>query len=226
MPFSLLKGFLPNRPVPTRVLRGPFRGAVIVMNPRDSLRKIFGVYEHELNSWIEQALRRVNRVLDVGANDGYFTFGCAAAFHRLGKKGSIISFEPQPDMMLRETLKTQNSDNVKIEIVEKFVGRSTDQTMMVALDDVAVADKKNTLVKVDVEGAEIDVIAGAASWMDASNLFLIEVHQQPFLKVINDQFAARGHKLRQLDQRPLPLLGREKRSEVNYWLVSDLDAGR
>lgn len=194
------------------------------MNPRDSLRKVFGVYEHELNSWIEEALRRVNRVLDVGANDGYFTFGCAAAFRRLGKAGSIISFEPQPDMTLQESLKTQNSDGIKIEIIQKFVGRSTDKEMMISLDDVPITDKKNTLVKIDVEGAEIDVIAGAASWMDASNLFLIEVHQQPFLKVINEQFAARGHKLKQLDQRPIPVLGRENRSESNYWLVSDLNA--
>ena len=69
--------------------RGPFRGACIVINPRDSLRKILGVYEHELNPWLEQALRRVTRVLDVGANDGYFTFGCAAAFQRLGKTGEM-----------------------------------------------------------------------------------------------------------------------------------------
>jgi hypothetical protein len=62
----------------TRIWRGPFRSARIVMNPRNSLRKIFGLYEHELNDWLEQALRWVSRVVDVGANDGYFTFGSAA----------------------------------------------------------------------------------------------------------------------------------------------------
>ena len=39
-----------------RIWRGPFRGARIVMKPRDSLRKILGLYEHELNPWLEQAL--------------------------------------------------------------------------------------------------------------------------------------------------------------------------
>jgi hypothetical protein len=75
---ALFASLLPNQPKLMRIMRGPFRGAVVVMNPRNSMRKAFGVYEHELNSWLEQVLRRVTRVLDIGANDGYFTFGCAA----------------------------------------------------------------------------------------------------------------------------------------------------
>ena len=95
MSFSAFKQLLPNKPVRLRVLRGPFRGARIVMTPRNSMRKILGLYEWELNAWLVQALHRVTRVLDVGANDGYFTFGCAAAFRRLGNAGEIIAFEPQ-----------------------------------------------------------------------------------------------------------------------------------
>ena len=75
MSFDILRRLLPNHPVPTRIWRGPFRGAHIVMNPRCSQRKAFGLYEHENNRWVDTALRRVSRVLDVGANDGYFTFG-------------------------------------------------------------------------------------------------------------------------------------------------------
>ena len=66
---SLMKRALPGRPVPMRIWRGPFRGARVVMNPRESLRKALGLYEHELNGWLETALGRVSRVLDVGAND-------------------------------------------------------------------------------------------------------------------------------------------------------------
>src|SRR5690348_8664504 len=92
---TFFASLLPNQPKPIRILRGPFRGAVVLMNPRTSMRKIFGIYEYELNSWLQQVLPCVARVLDVGANDGYFTFGCAAAFRRLGKAGEIIAFEPQ-----------------------------------------------------------------------------------------------------------------------------------
>ena len=37
-------------------------------------------------------------------------------------------------------------------------------------------------------------------------------------------FAAHGLNLSQVNQRPLPILGREHRDEANWWLVSDLGA--
>jgi hypothetical protein len=83
MLISALKRLIPGRSMSTRILCGPFRGATICMNPRDNLRKIFGLYEHELNDWLTCVLQRLDTVLVVGANDCYFTFGCAAAFRRL-----------------------------------------------------------------------------------------------------------------------------------------------
>src|SRR6266700_5250364 len=124
MAFDALKFFLPDHPVLTRIWRGPFRGARIAMNPRNSLRKILGPYERELNAWLAQALPRVTRVLDVGANDGYFTFGCAAAFRRLGKAGEIIAFEPQARhvAILRKSVVVQIGTLVRFEIVQAAVG--------------------------------------------------------------------------------------------------------
>ena len=75
---------------------------------------------------------------------------------------------------------------------------------------------------VDVEGAEIDVMLGAQSWMDPSNLFLIEVHKGSYLATLKNMFAERGLVLMQVGQKPLPLLGREQREFNNWWLVSDL----
>jgi hypothetical protein len=212
----------------TRIWRGPFRGARIVMNPRDSLRKIFGLYEHELNNWLEQALRRVSRVIDVGANDGYFTFGSAAAFRRLGKTGEIIACEAQDRhvAILRESVALQAQTGIRFEIVHALVGRElkpgiiTLDSLQAAIDDPN--DKVSTLVKIDVEGAEVDVIAGGRSWLQPFNLFVIEVHQERFLDPLRDLFAERGLRLVQVDQRPLLLLGREAREEKNWWLVSDI----
>lgn len=221
MAFSFIKSLLPDKPVPTRILRGPFRGARIVMNPRESLRKVFGLYEHELNAWLDHALKRVTRVLDVGANDGYFCFGCAAAFHRLGIKGTITAFEPQDvhAATLRESVAAQKWRDVSIEIVQAMVGCEAREGMT-TLDALPVDDRRRTLIKIDVEGAEVDVVAGAQSWMDSSNLFVIEVHREDYLELLTKQFAAHGHELRRVDQRPLPLLGREVRDAANWWLVS------
>lgn len=193
-----------------------------MMNPQHSLRKVFGLYEHELNHWLDRALPRVDLVLDVGANDGYFTFGCAAAFHRMNKKSEIIGFEPQAVhvSMLRNSIAAQNASAVGINIIHAFVGRQPGESMT-TLDSLPVTGRENTLIKIDVEGAEMEVIAGAASWITPSNFFLIEVHEQAFLQKIRNTFAGQGCPLMQVDQHPLPLLGREMRSKDNWWLVSN-----
>jgi hypothetical protein len=226
---SALKRVLPNRAMPLRIWRGPFRGARIVMNPRNSLRKVFGLYEHELNHWLERALRRVNRVLDVGANDGYFTFGCAAAFRRLGKSGEIIAFEPGTLQieMLHRSAAAQQSPSVRFSIFHTLVGRNA-RTGTVCLDEVncapgTVDSGLSTLIKIDVEGDEVEVIEGARSWLKPSNLFVIEIHTQSLLNQIQKIFTSSGLNLIEVNQKPIPLFGRETREVQNWWLVSRLD---
>lgn len=216
--------------MPTRIWLGPFRGARIVLNPRDSLRKISGLYEHELNKWLEAALGRVERVIDVGANDGYFTFGCVAAFRRLEKRGAIVAFEPQMQHVrqLQASAAELKDAAVDVQIVEQLVGCEVraDMTTLDALTGPfsGAQPRTNTLIKIDVEGSEMDVIAGAESWLHPSNAFLIEVHAAAFLDPLKKGFATRGLRLRQINQRPLPFLGRESREQENWWLVSDFTA--
>lgn len=220
MLFRSLKSVLPNRPVPMRIWRGPLRGGRAVMNPRNSLRKVFGLYEHELNEWLESALRLTNRVIDVGANNGYFTFGCAAAFRRLQKRSEIVAFEPDAEHFrtLSESLNSQPSGLVEFKLIQSFVG-ANESVGSKTLDSIQ-GDRQNTLIKIDVEGAEEDVLAGANSWLCERNYFLIEVHKEHFLESIPRLFKSHGLTLDQINQRPLKLLGREMRDEQNWWLVS------
>src|SRR6185436_10907830 len=166
-----------------------FRGARVVMNPRESLRKALGLYEHELNGWLEQALGRVTRVLDVGANDGYFTFGCAAAFARQHRQGEIIGFEPQTQHVvpLRSAAALPRPGAIRIDIIQTLVGAEV-RDGMTTLDTLLTSDRRNTLIKIDVEGAEEEVIAGATTWLDPSNLFLIEVHRRPLIDRLRNIF--------------------------------------
>ncbi len=218
---QLIKRALPDRAYPMRVVRGPFRGARVMMNPRVSLRKAFGLYEHELNAWLERALDQVSRVLDVGANDGYFTFGCAAALHRRGREASIVAFEPQRRHVEQLAAAARHHvPGIDIEIIPAMVGKVAGEGTTTL--DARQGERDRTLIKIDVEGAEVDVIEGAQSWLRPSNLFLIEVHRRPYLDVLVQRFASRGLALVRVDQRPLPVLGREARDAENWWLVSKL----
>src|SRR6185503_4007864 len=92
---ALIKSVLPNREMPLPILTGPFRGATVQLHPRHALRKVLGLYEHELNGWLAAVLPKVGAVIDIGANEGYFTLGCAAAFRRLKKQGEVLAYEPE-----------------------------------------------------------------------------------------------------------------------------------
>jgi hypothetical protein len=227
-----LKNLLPDRPVATRIWCGPFRGARIVMNPRHSLRKVFGLYERELNRWLNEALSRVETVIDVGANDGYFAFGCAAAFHRLKKRGRILAFEPNEKAYMQllaserhRQLSEDSVTNININI-ERHSAGSTESAQSTTLDALAregsVIQLQRALIKIDVDGAECDVIDGASRWLSESNLFLIEVHREIDVSAIQARFAREGLQLDCIHQRPLPILGREHRQKENCWLVSRL----
>lgn len=222
MSFSSLKKLLPNRDLPVPILKGPFRGAVVCMNPRYSLRKVFGLYEHELNPWLSKVLPHVGTVLDVGANDGYFTFGCAAALQRLNRPASIIAFEPQEIhfRQLQASLQRLSLESVQISLRQTYVGKRPGPNMTM-LDELT-PPRCPALIKIDVEGAEVDVLEGASRWLKPQNYFLIEVHQENYLSLLKAKFSTIGITLLQQNQIALPLLGRETRDEKNWWLISQL----
>jgi hypothetical protein len=206
------------------ILAGPFRGGAFYGNPHNSMRKILGLYEHELTGWIERALRSSRMVIDAGANDGYFTLGSAAALRRLKKPVRVIGVDPDATSLHRLGIARERNgySAQEIQLIPKFVGVGDGGEFM-SLDNLPeAADPTGALIKIDVEGWEIDVIAGAQRWLNPGNLFLIEVHKREFLDQLRSTFNGKGLELDLIEQRPVPLLGREQRSEENWWLVSRL----
>jgi hypothetical protein len=231
MALSFLKSLLPNRSLPLPILWGPFQGAVIQLQPRIALRKVMGVYEHELHDWLKQVLPQITMVLDVGANDGYFTFGCEKVLRELGKPACILAFEPVPECLhdLHITLANCPPSAVTVELLNCYVG-AVNQGDTTTLDEIAQTyaiphASDRALIKIDVEGVELDVLAGASHWLQPQHFFLIEVHEASFLTIITDLFAKQGITLKQVNQRPLPILGQGPRSPFNWWLVSDFNPG-
>jgi FkbM family methyltransferase len=143
---------------------------------------------------MDSLLKPGAKFVDVGAHLGYFTI---VALH-LGRVGRVVSFEPDPlsYRMLAENVraaKPQVPIDIRQEAVGAFCGRvsfaagcdvnahvgrgsSVVYVPQVRLDDLNL--KPPLLIKVDVEGAEIDVLRGAGSLMSplADVAWIIEVH--------------------------------------------------
>jgi FkbM family methyltransferase len=129
---------------------------------------------------------------DIGANVGFFTL---IAARLVGPGGWVRSFEPHPETaeVLQHNLTVNNFENV--EIVRAAVGAEPGtgkiagnmpltfhladegvEVPVVTLDEV-VASYPPTLIKIDVEGAEIDVLKGAEqTLLEYRPVIVCEVH--------------------------------------------------
>ena len=135
---------------------------------------------------IRRHVRPGDIVCDVGANQGSFIFWLSAWVG----EGRVVAFEPQPGLAvaLGEVCRAVRLDNVTVEAQAVF-SRSGEQELFmpighqpgaslnahvvqgerfttltvptIALDDYFKAGDRITLLKIDVEGAELDVLKGA-----------------------------------------------------------------
>ena len=146
---------------------------------------------------IDEAIRPGATIVDVGANIGYNTVYAA---RRVGPAGRVVAIEPAADNLavLRENIAANRLDNVVVRptaagrghqvrdfflrgetsAVNSFFPESVyaavtsvEQVRVEPLDEIVDGDPD--LVKIDVEGAELDVLAGMTRMLGASTVRLI-----------------------------------------------------
>ena len=154
---------------------------------------LFDVWEPDLTTFLFERLRPGDGFIDVGANIGYFS---ALAARQVGSNGSVVAIEASPPVFasLTETVCANNhAETVRCVnkaaaaargAIELFsgpdhnIGLTTTvpsrgfelQGVIEALplDDLLIADEMRTarLVKIDVEGAEPEVLKGMSTFLE------------------------------------------------------------
>lgn len=186
-----------------------------------------GLYEHQLNRWIQSRAPQVDFVLDVGAQGGYDTYGLAHLVSRGNRRAvDVISFEP--DSAASYELNTPKDwpcySQCRIEIVPKFVGAAVSDTVVTLnsiMDGRSDLKGKKGLIKIDVEGAEGDVLRGAGDLLkEPIHEWLIEIHTKERIVEIAQFFCELNRPFIILDVVPLPLLGKDQREIDTFWLAT------
>lgn len=165
-----------------------------------ALRKISGSrYEERFDSALLSAIRSGDTVWDIGANVGLYTEKFA---RRVGASGQVVAFEPSPKNA--ETLRMRFTDTNRVTIFSValadepgtasfYANGSSDGTTdsLVARNDGAVQHQIEVhrgdeflkgfppnVIKIDVEGFELEVLRGLREVLTSSGLraVLIEVH--------------------------------------------------
>jgi FkbM family methyltransferase len=132
-----------------------------------------GGFENAEIRFTERYLQRGMTILDVGAHQGLYTL---LASKRVGPKGRVISFEPSPRerRWLVRHVRLNFCRNVRVEGSDEDWGNSLRppavkgstrrvRVEVISLDDYLAKNKNRPVdfVKLDVEGAELEVLKGA-----------------------------------------------------------------
>ncbi len=213
LPHRLVRGVGPTKPRLVSIRRGTLRGRKMMLSLATEKAYWLGVYERE----VERELRRLAQpgtiAFDVGAHVGYFSLMLAALC------GEVVAVEPDPrnaeglegnvrlnEMRVHVIRAVASSEAGSIGFARDALsemGRVSDgngiQTEAVTLDDLAARYGNPRIVKIDVEGHEDAVLAGAVRVLDAGAAVLCEIHGKEAALAVRAALVARGCSVRQVD---------------------------
>jgi FkbM family methyltransferase len=179
----------------SEVRGGPLKGAKMRLDPRKQKEMLLGSYESGVQEALQKHAGKGDVVFDVGAHVGFFSL---LASKVVGEGGRVVACEPDPYMSerLRTNLKLNARGNVSWENVA--VGETSSrksfasgggagtgslsedgsiEVEVVTLDRLAEKWGAPAVVKVDVEGGELDVLAGGSRVLrEHRPVLIVEAH--------------------------------------------------
>lgn len=174
---STVKSWVLGRPGPRpRAIRvGLLRGLHFVVDTRDKSMRLLGLDETEIAAAVRRLADGVATGVDVGANDAWYSLYLAS----VPTVRAVLAFEPEASFHPRFEENFAINDpsfRRKVRLVPKFVG-SRDDGGTVRLDDELRDAAGPILLKIDVDGGELDVLAGATETLARPDVRLvIETH--------------------------------------------------
>jgi precorrin-6B methylase 2 len=191
------------------------------MSYQSDLRMMFGVFERPLIPWVRQFFRDARVAYDIGNAEGYYTL----AFLRLcADGGRVIAFEANPaaNRAFRVTME-RNGIADRVDLIEAFVGDGSDATTISV--DATMRERALPLpdvVKIDVEGAEVQVLRGMEETLrNGRPRIVLEVHSEELERQCAQMLQGWGYGTEVVDFKPVEKIFREYRPlPHNRWLVA------
>ncbi|MEQ8688285.1 MAG: FkbM family methyltransferase [Imperialibacter sp.] len=147
-------------------------GIQMVIDPASKAQRIYGLDERELFPLFKHYAKHSTVFIDIGASDGYY----GLLFKNLNKEGSVYLFDGSAEF-LAEQQQNFTLNNLEFASHEaKLVGASNTEGMT-CVDEYFKEVVGSFFIKIDVEGAELDVLKGALTILKTRKCCLIiETH--------------------------------------------------
>ena len=159
-----------------KIKYGAASGIEMDIDPETKLQRLLGLDEREIQDDFTQFSKNSSLYIDVGASDGYY----GLIYKKFNPKGKVYLIEADPKLAPEQKHNMEmNQAGSNVEYVSKFVA-SRDDERHITIDAIADAEKpKEIFVKIDVEGAELDVLHGATKALAGYPChILIETHSK------------------------------------------------
>jgi FkbM family methyltransferase len=186
-------------------------------------------YEADNYTFLQQQVKPGMHIIDIGAHLGLFS---STSSKLVGPKGKIICFEPTPGTyaVLKETLSLNHCDNVTAlqaavsskegkatfyvssiagcnsnSLIKNNISKqSSYEVKLVTIDGIVAEYSLNpSLIKIDAEGAELDVLKGGGkTFRDNKPILILGLHPQfiaekgDSLEIIWDLLEGQGYEVK------------------------------
>lgn len=223
-----VNGMVGTGPTKVTVRSGQNRGTQLLIEPRSEKFYWTGLHESWVQDVIAASLRPGGVFWDVGAHIGFMSL---LASRLVGPDGTVLAFEPAVGNCerLAENARLNGARNIIIEhcalgshagaavlyrhrgsltgtlVRERASGDDGEVVTCRTLDDVSVGSPLPDLIKIDVEGLELEVLRGGSR-------LLKRHHPQLLVEFSNDQLVHEAEGL--LPGYSFRLVGK------NHWLLT------
>jgi hypothetical protein len=201
-----------------RRLRGGLaKGMMMELDLSNQSQRYWGLDERELVAAFRRMIPACRSLIDVGANDGYYTMAFLQS-----KAARVVACEPGPAMeQLLSNARANGYETGERFIAEqRFIGAGEGSVSIAEL----VRDlPRPVFLKVDIDGGEVELLQSAENCDCLSDLrWLIETHSKELEEQCIAWLEAHGYKTRIIYNAPWRVLLPEQRPiPHNRWLVAE-----
>lgn len=217
---TVKQALLPAGAAPRTIQTGPFSGLEMEIDLRGQTQLYLGLWEREVQPWVKVLSSGIQTAVDIGTAQGEYLI----YFLKRTGAARVFSFEPDASVWpaLQRNLALNGLErDTRIVASAKCVGNRDDEGT-VRLDSFAHAIVGPCLIKMDVDGGEVDVLEGARQCLRMPAMrWLVETHSPDLERRCQTVFAEHGYDVTIIDKAWWrAILPEHRPGPQNRWMVA------